>query len=113
MPPIPSPYPNRRPDDDIRYILADELSVWNRPTLRIEKKEKNGIYHCLDKSKVPDKIEIYITERKKGNIIRIVPDRAHTTLKKTFSLDIPCLKRKNDPGDYSRLLGYRIDVVYP
>jgi hypothetical protein len=94
-------------------ILADELSIWDRPILKMKEKGKNSILHCLDKSKVPKSIEIKITERAKNNIININPDRAHSKIINAFHEELACLKNKIDQNAYPRLLGYRINVSSP
>ena len=88
-------------------VLADELSVWNRPTLKMVMNDENGVTHSLDRSNVPSKMKIYVSERKR--VIKIVPNRAHTTIKKTFFEDLTCFKQ-NEKDNNSKILGYLIDV---
>ena len=51
-------------------ILADELSVWSRPSLKIEQGQEGVVFYRLDKSRVPSKIKISVTERNKQNEIK-------------------------------------------
>lgn len=90
-------------------VLADELSVWNRPTLKMVMNDKNGVTHSLDRSNVPSKIEISITDRKRQNVVKIVPDQADATIRKRFFEDLTCFKQ-NKKDNNSRILGYLIDV---
>ena len=75
-------------------ILADELSIWNRATLITEQNGDDIISHRLEKRNVPSEIRISITERKRHNKIKIVPDRSNDIIKKSLCEDLSFFKPK-------------------
>ncbi len=75
-------------------ILADELSVWNRPRLKIEPDGADKVYNQLDRNEVPHKIDIefYRTEKNNQCKIRIKSDRKQDKIKDKFDEELKCLK---------------------
>ena len=93
-------------------ILADELSVWSRPSLIIEQSQEGVVSYRLDKSRVPSKIKISVTERNKQNEIKIVPDQAHGLIEERFLRELKCLKYKSN-DKRAKIFDYSINISSP
>ena len=90
-------------------ILADELSIWNRPTLKVKANGDNCVFcemHIVD---VPTEVEILLLGDGDKHKIKITVDNFHENLEKSLCNDILCLKL-NTEEDNCQLLGYLIEV---
>lgn len=65
-------------------ILADELSVWNRPRLKTKGEGSKSVLYSFETSDVPEKIELRISEARSNPWIRITVDKKCETLEKNI-----------------------------
>jgi len=86
-------------------ILADELSLWGRPRLETQLKDKNSILLKLEKDE-DELIEIDITEEK--NDSRMVIKATERIKKELDNLNLECLKSQE--GNKFKILDYRISI---
>lgn len=86
-------------------ILADELSVWNRPRLQTKDKGSDAVLYSFDTSQVPEEIKLFVSEARSPPWIRITADKNRETLNNIN--DLKCfIKSRNEHS----VLGYMLDV---
>lgn len=102
-------------------ILADELSVWNRPSLenrhwletkpRLQTKDKetDAVLYFFDTSRVPEKIKLFVSEAQSRPWIRIAADKNSETLEKNIN-GLKCFRKKRASRNEHSVLGYMLDV---
>jgi hypothetical protein len=96
-------------------ILADELSVWNRPRLQTEPrlrtkdKESDAVLYSFDASHVPENIELFISEARSRPWIRITADKNSKILEKNIK-DLKCFRKKRAKRNKHSVLGYTLYV---
>ncbi len=73
-------------------ILADELAIWNRPTLRSTLDGNRKVVNELDRSEVPSEIHVSFLAAAGGSKIVIRPDRANDKIESIFKEELRCLK---------------------
>ena len=90
-------------------ILSDELSVWNRPRLKIEDSGRDAVLYSLERSDVPKEIKLSISEARSNPWIRITADKNSRTLKEKLK-KLKCFMGKPESEEEPFILGYPIDV---
>jgi hypothetical protein len=103
-------------------ILADELAVWKRPSLKIKQNVVKDVvedrvykvFHQLDRSKVPEKIDVSITGGKTRDEakIKITVDSNRERIRRRFYEDLKCL-RSDREQKHPRIFGYTINIMSP
>ena len=90
-------------------ILADELSVWNRPRLKTEDKGSGAVLYSFDTSQVPEEIKLFINEALPRPSIYITADKNSEAIRRDIN-GLKCLKKKIAGQDKPSVLGYDLDV---
>jgi hypothetical protein len=96
-------------------ILADELSVWNRPRLetkprsQTKDKECDAVLYFFDTSQVPEEIKLFVSEAQSRPWIRIAADKNSETLVKNIK-GLKCFKKKRESKNKYSILGYTLGV---
>ncbi|MCK4604047.1 MAG: hypothetical protein KAU41_05025, partial [Deltaproteobacteria bacterium] len=90
-------------------ILADELSVWNRPRLKTKGEGSKSVLYSFETSDVPEKIELFISEARSRPWIRITADKNCETLEKNIK-DLKCFRKNRASKNKHSVLGYMLDV---
>jgi len=90
-------------------ILSDELSVWDRHRLIIEVKGNADVLYRFEKSDVPKKIKLSISEARSNPWIRIAADKNSETIEEKIK-NLKCFMAKVESKDKLFILGYPLDV---
>jgi hypothetical protein len=90
-------------------ILADELSVWNRPRLKTKGEGSKSVLYSFETSDVPEKIELFISEARSRPWIRISADKNSEALEKNIK-NLKCFRKKRANKNKHSVLAYILDI---
>ena len=90
-------------------ILSDELSVWDRHRLIIEVKGNADVLYRFEKSDVPKKFELFISEALTNPWIRISVDKNSETIEEELK-KLKCFQGEVENKNELFILGYPLDV---
>ena len=91
-------------------ILSDELSVWDRPRLEIKGNGSESVLYTLKTSKVPEKIELFISEARSNPWIRIRVDKKNCRTIEEKIKNLKCFMGKVESENKRSILGYTLDI---
>ena len=90
-------------------ILSDELSVWNRPRLKIKGEGNEAVLCSFETSKVPNRIKLLVNETVPNPWIRISANKNSETIEKNFK-NLKCFSGEVESENKRSILGYTLDI---